>query len=126
MLVHLVRDLSGPGTSSGLMLLDTVYRDSASGVQVMRHYRSLEREECTALYIVDCIYTALCRELARSWRRYLSLATGCSTYSKLLAWLLQEHLYDRKGEFFIVREESMLVGEGEGELSRSKCRMGIF
>ena len=57
------------------------------------------------------------------------LATGHKVlYKQLLAWLLQGHLYDPRGEFFIVREEegegeeSVLVGEGEGELSRSKSR----
>ena len=40
----------------------------------------------------------------------------------------QGHLYDPKGEFFIVREEegegeeSFLVGEADGEVSRSKSR----
>ena len=48
--------------------------------------------------------------------------------NRVLAWLLQRHIYDPRGEFFIVREEegegeeSVLVGEGEGELSRSKSR----
>ena len=78
-----------------------------------------------------------CRVQGLHWSRYTSsttctpsqvLAVGHQVlYQQLLAWLLQGHLYDPLGEFFIVveeelGEESLLVGEVEGETSRSKSR----
>ena len=43
MLVQLVRDLSGPEAATGCMLLDTVYKASASGIQVSGWHMTEER-----------------------------------------------------------------------------------
>jgi len=97
-LVEVVRAVEGEGAPRGCRLLDLVYRAASSGVQGAG--AALEQV----------------------------LAVGHQVlYQQLLAWLLQGHLYDPLGEFFIVveeelGEESLLVGEVEGETSRSKSR----
>ena len=98
-LVHLVADIQAEDAPKGCMLLDLVYRAASTGVQGAGE--ALEEV----------------------------LAVGHQVlYRQLLAWLLQGHLYDPHSEFFIVPEEegegeeSILVGEQEGELSRSKSK----
>jgi len=98
-LVHLIADIQAEDAPKGCMLLDLVYRAASTGVQGAGE--ALEEV----------------------------LAVGHQVlYRQLLAWLLQGHLYDPHSEFFIVPEEegegeeSILVGEQEGELSRSKSK----
>ena len=48
--------------------------------------------------------------------------------NRVLAWLLQRHIYDPRGEFFIVRkegedEETVVVGKCKGEFSRCSSRI---
>lgn len=96
-LVQLVNEISTTEIP-GCMVLDTIYKASASGVQGAG---------------------AALRKVLAAGHQVL--------YKQLLAWLLQGHLYDPLNEFFIVKEderegeESLLVGETvDGETTRSK------
>jgi len=98
-LVHLVADIQAEDAPKGCMLLDLVYKAASTGVQGAGE--ALEEV----------------------------LAVGHQVlYRQLLAWLLQGHLYDPHNEFFIVPEEekegeeSILVGEQDGEVSLSKSK----
>jgi len=97
-LVQLVREVEEE-QPVGCMILDKVYKASASGVEGVG--RALKQ-------VLSELHKVL--------------------YKQLLAWLLQGNLYDPFNEFFIVKddqaEDSLLLTTGEegGEASRSKSK----